>query len=62
MSACTNDVFRRYWQTGNLPLPGTKCGVSEKPFGLEKRAEDKRLLEMFGDGIDIGDNPVFKWW
>ncbi|KAJ5929274.1 hypothetical protein N7454_007122 [Penicillium verhagenii] len=33
-SLCTSQLVRRYFQTGQLPEPGTICEVDKRPFGL----------------------------
>ena len=33
MSNCTRAAIGRYFQSGTLPAPGTKCAVDELPFG-----------------------------
>lgn len=48
-SLCTTNIFRRYWQTGELPEKGTKCEVEEKPSALEAR-DAERIGGMNGAG------------
>ncbi|KAH8430610.1 alpha/beta hydrolase [Aspergillus melleus] len=33
-SSCSYEMIRRYFQTGDLPEPGTICEVDQRPFGL----------------------------
>ncbi|PWY83504.1 hypothetical protein BO70DRAFT_370735 [Aspergillus heteromorphus CBS 117.55] len=42
-SVCTAKVVRQYFQTGELPKPGTTCEVDKRPFGLPGPGEPQVL-------------------
>ncbi|RDH19486.1 hypothetical protein M747DRAFT_323680 [Aspergillus niger ATCC 13496] len=45
-SGCTDDHIRAYFQTGELPAPGTRCETDIRPFGVEDVLDGTSPVEL----------------
>ncbi|GKZ70395.1 hypothetical protein AnigIFM50267_006037 [Aspergillus niger] len=45
-SGCTDDYIRAYFQTGELPAPGTRCETDIRPFGVDDVLDGTSPVEL----------------